>query len=164
MRAEIDDLGVGMVALGVILGWLATNWFGAMPNRAMRGQLERILKVKGEDLGSATWFVGFATPRFSSALDPHEDVGFLLLEPTRIRFLSEMRSVEIARANVKRVGYRMNIHSWVLLGRWVAIDGNVSGSPVRLLIEPRVRSTLLGNLLASAKLRAAIEAWLNPKK
>ena len=103
LRAEIDDFGVSMVALGVILGWLATNWFGAMPNRAMRGQLERILKVKGEDLGSATWFVGFATPRYSSALDPHEDVGFLLLEPTRIRFLRSTTSTAPTTAGSSRV-------------------------------------------------------------
>ena len=159
-RAEIDPQGIGFVGLGVVLGWLATNWFGALPNRAMKGQLERILKVKKEDLGANPWFVGFATPRYSSALDPHEDVGFLVLEPDRIRFLSETRTLEIARTNARSVGSRTNIHTLVGLGRWITVEGEVSGQPVRLLLEPRTRPTMLGNLLASRSLKAAISAWL----
>lgn len=163
LRGEIETLGVWLVALGVVLGWVATNWFGALPNRAMRAQLERILKVKKEEIGDASWFVGFATPRYSSALDPHEDVGFLVLEPDRIRFVSESRSLEVARADARKAGYRTNVHTLVGLGRWVALDGEVSGRPVRLLLEPRTRPTMLGNLLASRSLLAAINAWLKPR-
>ena len=161
-RTEVDNLGVACVALGVILGWLGTNFFGAMPNRAMRGQLERILKVKGEKISDDTWFVGFATPRYSSALDPHEDVGFLLLGTDGLRFLSEVRTVELEKASVKRVHYRFNVHTLVGLGRWVAVEGEVSGQPVRLLLEPRNRPSMLGNLSASRRLRTAISDWLKP--
>jgi hypothetical protein len=160
LRAEIDPVGIACVGAGVVLGWLATNWFGALPNRRMRAQLERILKVKEEVLGDAPWFVGFATPKYSSALDPHEDVGFLVMEPDRLRFVSETRVVELPRRDVKGVRYRGNVHTLIGLGRWVSVEGEVSGRPVRLLLEPRERPTMLGNLRASRRLRDAIGKWV----
>lgn len=160
-RAEIDAIGVQFVAAGVVLGWLATNWFGAMPNRRMRRQLEHILAAKKVDTGTDPWFVGFASPRFSSMLDPHEDVGLLVFTPAAITFHSETRNLELAKIHAKRVGFRPNVHTWVLLGRWVSIDGEVDGRPVRLLLEPREKSTLVGNLLATRKLADRLREWLS---
>lgn len=158
-RAEVDNVGILAVLAGVVLGWLATNWFGAMPNRKMGRQLQRILKAKGVDLGAEPWLVGFATPRFSSALDPHEDVGYLVIRDQELLFASETRTLELARIHVKSVRFRPNVHTWVGLGRWVSVDGEMDGTPVRLLLEPRTRGTLVGNLLASRQLAQRLRGW-----
>lgn len=164
VRAEIATSALIWLGIGVLAGWLATNLFGALPNRRMRRQLSNILKVKGERIPDDAWFVGFATPRYTSALDPHEDVGFVLLERNQLRFVSETRTVELAKTDIQTTFYRTNVHTFVGLGRWVSIEGRMGDTPVRILLEPRTRPTLLGNLRATKKLRAAIDAWIGPVK
>jgi hypothetical protein len=161
-NAEVDPVGVGAVALGVVLGWLGTNFFGGLPNRRMRGQLQRILQAKRVEMGDEVWFVGFATPKFSSALDPHEDVGFLAIEPERLRFISERRELEIARGHVRGVRIRANVHTLVGLGNWVSVEGEIDGAPIRLLVEPRERPTLMGNLRLSRRLVRRLREWMPP--
>lgn len=151
--------GLAWLVGGTVVGWLATNFFGLYQNRRMRAQVERIMKAKGEDLPESKWFVGFATPKYSSLVDPHEDVGFLCVYPDRLRFVSETREVEFERKNVLSVRHRPNIHTWIGLGRWVSVEGAVAGKPVRFLIEPRERQTLLGNLRVGSHLRRALTVW-----
>jgi len=160
IRREIVPLAVGLLALGTVIGWLALNRFGLFDNAKMRRELERELKARDVDLGDSPAFVGFATPRYSSALDPHEDVGFLVLRPGRLEFVSEVRTVTVERQDIREIRFRPNIHSLLGLGRWVSIEGEVGGQAIRLAIEPRERRTLLGNRAYSKELRNRLAAWL----
>lgn len=160
VRAQILGLGLDLVAAATVLGWFALNQFGSYYNGQMRRQLERILKAQGEDLSGDPNFVGFATPRYSSLLDAHEDVGFLRLMPDRLRFVSETRTVEVMRSDVAGARFRPNVHTMVGLGRWVSVEGVSGGKPIRLLVEPRDRITMLGNLRQGKRLLARIRKWL----
>lgn len=156
---EASPLGIGLLGAATVVGWLALNQFGLYENGRMKGQLARIIIARGDVGPEAHWFVGFATPRYSSALDAHEDVGFLWMEPDRVKFVSEVRTVEVARADVTEVRFRPNVHSLLFLGRWVAIEATVAGKPIRLTVEPRVDRTLLVNRRLSNELLARLEEW-----
>jgi hypothetical protein len=160
VTAQILGLGLWLIVAATVLGWLSLNQFGGYMNGRMRRELERLLRSRGEDLSGERNFVGFATPRYASLLDAHEDVGFLKLLPDRIRFVSETRVVEVPRAEVRGVRYRMNVHSLVGLGRWVSIEGESGGKPIRLLLEPRDRGTMIGNLRTGTKLKAKLKRWM----
>src|SRR5687767_5706701 len=77
-NGEVVGLGLWLLVAATVLGWLAVNFLGLFENRKMKRQVARILEARGQSVGDA-WFVGIATPRFSSMLDPHEEVGYLFL-------------------------------------------------------------------------------------
>ncbi len=158
-RQEIVGLGLWLLIGGTALGWLAVNLFGFWDNARMRRQLTLIMQAKGEPVAAAP-FVGFATPKYSSMLDPHEEVGFLMLLPDRLRFLSEERVLEVPKEQIQSVRFRANVHTLIGLGRWISIEGTSDGKPIRLLIEPRERRTLLSNLSYGKSLRQKISRWL----
>lgn len=151
----VTPIGLGYLAAGTAAGWVALCLFGFWGNRGMRRVLEARLKEKGE-----RWFVGFASPKYAGLLDAHEDIGFLVMGDRNLTFVGDSLRVELPRDNVVRVTYRANAHTAVGLGRWVCVEGIAKGQPVRMMVEPRERSTMLGNLLLSKKLRAEIEAWM----
>ena len=159
VKGQLFGPGLWLLVLSTVLGWLAVNQFGFFENGWMRWQLERILKSDGKELTGELVFVGFATPTYSSMLDAHEDVGFLRILPDRLVFASESRNVEVMKSSVTEVRFRMNVHTLVGLGRWVSVEGKVNDKPIRMLLEPRERPTLLGNLLYSKKLRQKLIDW-----
>lgn len=159
VKGEVLGWGLALLVTGTIVGWFALNRFGLFENGRMRAQLERILHANGETLAGEKWFVGFATPRYSSTVDPHEDIGFLEVTDDRLRFLSESRTVEVLRADVSEVRFRANVHSLLGLGRWVSVEGKVGEKPIRLMVEPRERQTLLGNRREGARLRLRLRSW-----
>jgi hypothetical protein len=140
-------------------GWTAMNLFGLYDNAAMRAQIGALWARAGGDRISPRWFVGMARPAYRSLLDPHEDVGFLVLGKDRLEFFGETVRVAVARPEITAVRYRPNLHTWVFLGRWISVEGETAGVEFRLLIEPRERGTLLGNLLYGRRLRAELEEW-----
>ena len=146
--------GLVWLGLGILAGWVALSFFGFWGNATMRRLLAARL-LPGEE----PWFVGFASPKFAGLLDAHEDVGFLILGKDELVFAGDSRRVELPKDCVARVVFRPNVHSLVGLGRWVSVEGVVKGQPVRMLLEPRQRPTMLGNLRLSGKLKAEIEAW-----
>jgi hypothetical protein len=160
IHSEIIGPGLNWVVGGTVIGWLALNQFGGITNGRLRRQLERILVARGDAKDVAGTFVGFATPRYSSLLDAHEDLGFLIPLPDRLRFVSETRTVEVLKSEVTKVRFRANVHTWVALGRWISIEGRSGGRPIRLLIEPRNRISMLGNLRSGGKLKRELQAWL----
>ena len=105
-------------------------------------------------------FVGFCSPKYSGMLDAHEDVGFLCFYREGLTFIGESRIVELDRSAIKSVGFRPNAHSIIGLGRWISIEGTKNGTPLRMMVEPRERPTLLGNLLRSNGLLKRIRAWV----
>lgn len=141
-----------------VVGWLALNFFGFHGNGWMRRELARRLGFTGSR-GPERYFVGIARPSFRSALDAHEDVGFLNLHNDRLEFVGETLRLTFPREDVRNVRFRMNPHSWVLLGRWISVEGVAGDRPIRLSLEPRERATLLGNLFFSEKLIARLREW-----
>ena len=68
-------------------------------------------------------FVGCATPTYAGWLDPHEDVGFLLMEGDRLVFHGDRLNLVMMKADIATVRYRPNVHTMVGLGRWVSVEG-----------------------------------------
>ena len=152
-----DFLGTGVdyLLLATVAGWIALNFFGFYQNGAMRRQLEKKLS----DLPQERVFVGCTSPKYTGLLDAHEDVGFLVFGDRALVFVSETKTVDLARNEIKRVMFRPNVHSLLGLGRWIAIEGAKGSHEVRMMIEPRERNTMLGNVLIGGALRKRIEAW-----
>src|ERR1017187_5391831 len=121
-KGPSSSLSLWLLVSSTVLGWLAVNFFGFFENKRMRRELEGILKREDRDLTGEHVFVGFASPKYSSMLDAHEDVGFLRILSDRLVFVSEIRTVEIPKSDVTGVGFRANVHTILGLGRWVSVD------------------------------------------
>lgn len=152
--------GLAWCAGGVAAMWLGVNFLGLFRNGSMRRALLLRLKASVYDLPDDPIFVGFARPAFKSMLDPHEDIGFVLLYPDRIEFFGDKDRITLAKSCLNSVRLRPNPHSWAFLGGWVSVEGIMAGEPVRMLLEPRERSTLWGNRRLRRTLKERIEAWL----
>lgn len=161
-----EMLGKGLLWLGVALvsGWLAVDFFGLFQNRAMRKEMTMRLRYERSNPPYQRYFVGMATPVFRGVLDPHEDVGFLLLHPDKIEFFGERLRVEIARDEVVGVRARPNVHTFIGLGRWVSIEAKTGSRDARLLVELRQRPTLLANLIMSRTLIKKLNRWIKGSK
>lgn len=147
------------IAAFIVSAWVLLALLGFFGNGAMRKEMGRRLHIERAFDKTPRFFVGFARPTYKSALDPHEDVGFLLLHPDRIEFWGEAVKVTIEKVDVTGARFRPNTHTIVGLGRWVSVEAVVGERPVRLLVEPRVKATLVGNLIFSKKLLRAIQDW-----
>jgi hypothetical protein len=158
-KDEIYGRGLLLVAIGVAAGWIGLNFFGLFGNGFMRRELKRILTARGIDFSDPHYFVGFATPRFSSVLDAHEDIGFLFLRPDTLQFVGEQHELKVPRSEISKVRFRPNVHSWVGLGRWISVEGVQGGTRFRMNVEPRERNYLLANLLSSKCIKRAILRW-----
>lgn len=158
-------LGSGLYFLigSTLIGWLAINQFGFFENHRMRRQLELILSAQKNEINGEFIFTGFATPKYSSMLDAHEDVGFLKILPDRLLFISELRHLEILKADIVEVGFRPNVHSVLGLGRWVSIDAKSGEKRIRLLVEPREKNTMLASSRFGSRLVARLREWLLEK-
>ena len=126
--------------------------------RAMRRRLEASLGLK--EIPEDPMFVGFARPSYRSLVDPHEDVGFILLFRDHAEFFGEKDRVMLPKGCLARVRLRVNPHSWALLGGWVSLEGVLEGKPVRMLLEPREAGSLRGNRKLRRALMKQIEDWL----
>lgn len=151
------------IALFTAALWLGVNFLGLFQNEALKKAMRRRLdssfhknEIPGDPL-----FVGFARPSYRSALDPHEDIGFLLLHSDRIEFFGDKDRVELPKKSLVRATLRPNPHSWALLGGWVSVEGIVEGTPVRMLFEPRERNSLLANRKLRKPLKSRIQSWID---
>jgi hypothetical protein len=162
--SQIFGPGLAIAALGQILGWLGLNFFGGVSNRIMRQEFASHYASKLPGGPESAVFVGFASPAFRSLLDAHEDVGFLFLESAQLTFVGESHTVAFPRSAVTDVRFRFNIHTLLLVGRWVCVEGLQDGRHIRLQIEPREKLTMLGNFFATRVLRRQIETWRLPSR
>jgi hypothetical protein len=158
VRAVIVGPGLWLLLVGTVVGWVALNQFGFFENGRMRASLERILRAKEGDLPDDRMFVGYASPKYAGLIDAHEDVGFLCFLPDRLRFVSEVRTVDFPFAQIRRVRFRPNAHSLLGLGRWVSIEGRAGKETLEMKVEPRERRTMLANFRLSRPLRDRIRA------
>lgn len=165
MYQTLDFRGWGMLLLiaSLVFSWLALNQFGFFENARMRRELIDKLSKAGNEIPSDAPFVGFASPGFQSLLDPHQDLGFLIVDRDHITFLGEERKIVLPKGTIRGVRFRPNMHTILGLGRWVAIEGVLDGKPVRMQIEPRVYRTLLANRKEGKRLADRLRAWLQQK-
>jgi hypothetical protein len=147
------------VALFLVAAWVLLALLGLVGNGGMKREVGRRLHLERAFDKTERYFVGFARPVYKSALDPHEDVGFLLLHEDSVEFWGSVHKAAIKRADVVGVRFRPNTHTLVGLGRWVSVEAVVEEKPVRLLVEPREKATLLGNLLYSKRLLRRLREW-----
>jgi len=147
-----------IVCMGVslIVGVLAVNRFGLFQNAQMMREMQQLLgRVPVTEL-----FVGLGRPGSVGILDPHDDLGWLIVHPEKLEFIGEKGRYEIGKGEVIGVRYRPNVHSVLRLGRWVSVEAKRGGKPLRMLIEPRNRPTHLQNRAESARLFSALQEWL----
>ena len=142
--------------------WLAVNFLGLWGNESMKRALRNRMRASLhlDEIPPDPFFAGFARPAYRSALDPHEDIGFILLHPDRIEFYGDHDRITLAKANIATVRLRPNPHSWALLGGWVSVEGVLEGQKVRMYFEPRERGTLLGNRALRGPLMRRLRQWL----
>ena len=151
------------IALFTALLWFGVNFLGLYQNESLKKAMRRRMdsSFHKNEVPADPVFVGFARPSYRSALDPHEDVGFLLLHEDRIEFFGDKDRVELPKKSLVRATLRANPHSWAFLGGWVSVEGIVEGTPVRMLFEPREKRTLLANKRLRKSLMLRIQNWLN---
>lgn len=144
-----------------IFGWIGLALCGSTGNREMRAAIAHAMNKAFPELSAAPLFVGFARPAFRSVLDAHEDVGFLIIQPDRLTFFGETIRATLGRSEITAIRLRPNIHTWVGLGGWISIEGVSEGRPIRMLIEPRRHSTMLGNAMERKRLLSELQRWLS---
>src|SRR5579862_2164119 len=153
---QVGAKGFWIFAMSPLVGWLAMNYFGLHKNELLKAEVMNRIVATRPDIKATLCFVGVATPKYASLLDPHEDVGYLILHPDRIEFFGDHLNLSIAKHEISGVDYRANPHSILGLGRWISVEGIIGDSRIRFEIEPRERKTLLGNLVFSRRVRARI--------
>ena len=165
MLRENNPLSSGLwfVLLGTLLGWIGLNLFGLYQNGFMRRELKRELTAKGVSFDDPHLFVGFASPRFVSVLDAHEDLGFLFLRAEYAEFIGEKSELKVPTNEITNIRFRPNIHTWVGLGRWICIEGVQKKTNFRMSLESREKNYLMLNLLESQKIKKQIQSWWRPQ-
>lgn len=151
---------LGLVVLGGIVAAVSLNWLGCLDNARMKAEFLEAYRARVGSLKGEKFFVGFAQPGFSSLLDPHQDIGFLSIDQDQIDFVGELFQVRLARKDCVSVSFRPNPHSLLGYGGWICIEGKQSGTPFRLQIEPREKSTLIQNKKLAHAVKKRLEAWL----
>lgn len=158
---KLNGPGLWLIAGAIVIGWVMLNILGLYENAAMKQQMTWRLANAQKDLPSRRFFVGVATPNFRGMLDPHEDVGFLLIYPDRIDFFGEKMRVSIRKSEIEGFGQRMNIHSTIALGGWVVVRAQRDGKPLELKIEMRERPHLRANRGLNRLLLKRLRRWLS---
>jgi hypothetical protein len=138
-----------------VAGWASVNFLGLTGNRRIRRAMETRLDRDMPGCPHPRLFVGFARPGYRSALDPHEEVGWLLVHAEGLDLVGDQSRASVAREDVVTVRLGRNPHSWLGLGGWVVIETK----PGTWLVEPRERATHLGNRALMVELAAGLAAW-----
>jgi hypothetical protein len=150
---------VAFLFLFTAVAYLSTGIIGAWRNHALARQLRYRLHAQGVEVPDQAYFVGFARPAYRSALDPHEDIGFVWWDKDGVEFIGERNRIQLGAKQVTAVRLRPNIHSVLGFGGWLVFEGSVNGHPVRLQVEPRSAESLWGNAAARHTLFKEALAW-----
>jgi hypothetical protein len=156
---KIIGMGLWIVIGGQVLGWIALNYFGLYENGRIKRDSMRNLSLRHPAAPGPVIFVGCSSAKHHSLLDAHEDVGFLSFGREELEFIGDEKRMRITREQVTKIHFRPNVHSIVGLGRWIVVEAIINGLPVRLMLEPRERNTLMGNLMLSRWLEKVIVDW-----
>ena len=158
-RPSAAVAGWFLLLVAPVLGWLTVNLFGLWANRQLRAEIELRLRIQRPRARAPKYFVGFARPSYHSVLDPHEDVGFLIFHEDRLEFFGGEFHLNLYVDDFLSVRRRANPHTLLGLGGWVSVEGTSEGKPVRMLLEPREHSSLVGNQRWASFLVSEIKKW-----
>jgi hypothetical protein len=156
--------GLAWFLAGTILSATSLNWLGTYGGHDLQLQFDVWYQAKVTHLPQTKFFAGFATSKYSSLLDPHEDIGYLYLTPTHIGFLGEKYEFQIENSAITSVRGRFNPHSLLGLGGFIKIEFKVEGKNSSVLFEARSERTLLQNKREGRKLNALIKKSISPIK
>lgn len=163
IRGQIMGPGLYVFAAAPVVGWVGMNFLGLHRNGAMKAELVGFLKGVRPKLQAPRYFVGIATPTYTSLIDPHEDVGLLILHPDKMEFFGDHLNITLKRHDVTDIRFGANAHTVVGLGRWIVLEGRIGERRIRLQVELRERPTLMGNLLLSGRFKTRLDLWLKEK-
>jgi hypothetical protein len=143
----MDPLGAPLAWLvgGQVAGWLGVAFLGGTSNQAMREELAVRLARRLPAPPASADFVGLSTTQHRSLADPHEDVGFLYLQPNGLSFWGEKYQMHVPWQSIESIRSRPNVHTWLGLGGWIELVGVEHGTPFRLWIEPRASASAFAN-------------------
>ena len=130
----------------------------------MRAELEVKLRAVYPDFVGKAPFVGASRPKYGGGIHPHEDVGWLIVHPDAIEFLGETLRYSLAKSQIRRMRFAMNINSILVLGRWICVEGSRDEKRIVMRIEPRQKETMLGNFIYSRELIRQLRAWLRQQR
>jgi hypothetical protein len=150
---------LGYVALVMVVGWVTTSLFGQVGSGGVKRWMAHKLQDERPADPNPKWFIGFATPDYRSMLDPHEDLGWLVLAEDEIDLIGTQLRLQIPRGALTQVTRKANPHTALGLGGWIAIDWEENGVVSQIFLEPRARPTVLGNKLMIKRLIVELETW-----
>jgi len=136
---------LGLMFISPVVGWFCVNVMGLYDNSTMRSEIGRKLD---RELGAESrrqFFVGYSNPKFRSIWDPHEFVGFLIIEPDKWTLFGESEKLEILTKDILGISWKKNTHSAMLLGGFMKVDFRDAAGVKTLLIESREKNSLLAN-------------------
>ncbi|MBS1709602.1 MAG: hypothetical protein JSS65_12890 [Armatimonadetes bacterium] len=144
---------------GAVAAWVTVGLFGLWDNGRLKHEMgRRWHEAHGFDR-TEKYFVGCARPAYRGLLDPHEDVGWLVLHDDKVEFFGSLLNLSMDKVDVGQVVRRPNPHSWLGLGGWISLEGQTADRSLRLLVEIREARTLWGNVLASRRLLVRLREW-----
>ncbi|MEQ1823281.1 MAG: hypothetical protein ABL949_12280 [Fimbriimonadaceae bacterium] len=159
IRPNALALGIATILASGFIGWICLSLWGLFENRKIKQEMTWRFRHANLPIAQRRYFVGVASPGFKGILDPHEDVGFLLVYADRLEFFGEKTNFKVARADVSEIAKQPNIHSFVFLGGWISVRGTLNKVPVELRFEPRIHQSLLANKIAAPKIAKRLRTW-----
>jgi len=147
----------------IVCGWFSVNFIGLIGNGGLRRKMDFRYRNTFPEDHSKRYFVGFSRPGKHGLLDPHADLGWLVFLDSGLSFWGEDHQIELPWDVIESVSKRRNIHSWLGLGGWIAIDAVIGGKKMRLQVEPRVKPTHWGNNKLRTQLIKEILEFRNAK-
>ncbi len=152
--------GLVLVALAQPLAFLVVNYMGLFQNREIRFALWREVQILRPHFRGYALYCGFSSLEKTDLLDPHEDVGFVLLTTESLEFVGDGQLIRILPENVTGIRYRPNVHTLLGLGRWVCVEGKIEERKFHLCFEPREKKTLLANRKEGKVLHRKLKNWV----
>lgn len=138
-----------------VVGVIALNFTGLFGNSSMQNELgKRWGRAHGAPKGELN-FIGFAHPNFKSIWDPHQEIGFLVINEDHLLIFGENEEFKIEKSSITDLRFRSNAHSWIGLGRFICIEAG----PSTLYIEPRKYQSILKNKRHGATLLEQLKQW-----
>jgi hypothetical protein len=162
---ELGEFGLSgkawrYLGLFVFSGIVGTSLFGMLGNNLLKDRVGMLLHRDRPFDKAERWFVGFAKPSFKGLLDPHQDVGYLILHEDSLEFFGETERIMVKKDQITRIRTAMNIHTWLGLGAWLMIEGTAGHSRFQMRIEPRMIAIVPLNWPHHMAIKARLQQWL----
>jgi hypothetical protein len=148
-----------IVLVALVVGLIVFHYTGLFQNARMRTAMAKRAERLPEWEGAERFFVGYATRGYAGALDPHEDVGWLLLSPDELVFEGERYRFRYPRRGIGRVGRSFGVHSLVGVSWVSAIAVADDGAAASLRFESRDADHIFSLRRANLRLRKSLQVW-----